>query len=135
MENNFIPYNQDLTIWPNSSIRLHMYYQSLLAPEPETKVKRKRVINTSPEFWEMKERFFSLPPDMRVGIDELSHLLGQTKNWIYKRTYVNSKNPIPFSKDGKILWFLIGEVREWYTKTSKQKTQCYLYERGSSKRK
>jgi excisionase family DNA binding protein len=45
-----------------------------------------------------------------LDINELSHLLGVPKSWIYERT---RQDEIPHIKLGKYLRFKMSEIREW----------------------
>ena len=60
-----------------------------------------------------RERLWSAPTDVRIGVGELSEALGHSRSWIYKRTGPKSVDRIPHARLGGELVFRVGEIRHW----------------------
>ena len=61
-----------------------------------------------------RERLWTVPPETRLGVIELSEALGRAKSWTYRHTSRRSGLPrIPHRRlDGELV-FVAGEVRAW----------------------
>lgn len=61
-----------------------------------------------------RERLWTVPPDTRIGVSELSEGLGRSKSWVYRHTSNKSKvAKLPHRKlDGQLV-FVVGEARDW----------------------
>ena len=61
-----------------------------------------------PTTW--RERLWTVPPETRIGRDELLEATGRKKAWLYAHT---ARGTIPHCKlDGELV-FVVGEIREW----------------------
>ena len=61
-----------------------------------------------------REKLWTVPPETRMGRDELLEAVGRSANWLYRHTSAKSEcSRIPHRKlDGELV-FVVGEVREW----------------------
>jgi hypothetical protein len=74
-----------------------------------------------------QERFWTVPPDTRIGVSDLSEALDRPVSWVYRRTSsVTSRareraekrrtripERIPHRKLDGALTFVVGEIRAW----------------------
>ena len=71
-------------------------------PDPEP-------VNT-PE-WTWRERFWTCPPETRIGTNELCEAVNRPRSWLYRHT--GDGGSIPRRKfDGELV-FIVGEVQKW----------------------
>ena len=61
-----------------------------------------------------RERLWTVPPETRIGRQELLEALGRSRNWLYRHTGKKATCArIPCRKlDGELV-FVVGEVRRW----------------------
>lgn len=61
-----------------------------------------------------RERFWTCPPETRIGVVELAEAIGRTKSWVYRHTSAKGGySIIPHAKlDGELI-FVVGAVRAW----------------------
>ena len=79
------------------------------APTQEKPVDPERVSVAS---W--RERLWTVPPETRLGVAELSEAMGRPRSWIYRHTSARSGLPLlPHQKlDGELM-FVASEIRSW----------------------
>ena len=66
------------------------------------------------EDWTWREKLWTVSPETRLGVHELSEALGRSRSWIYRRT--GSAAPterIPHRKFEGELSFMADEIRIW----------------------
>ena len=65
-----------------------------------------------PSTW--RERLWLVPPDTRLGVQELVEATGRSKDWVYRHTGPGAMGVrLPHRKMDGALVFLAGEVRTW----------------------
>lgn len=69
-------------------------------------------IQPQPTSW--RERLWTVPPETRLGVAELSQAIGRPRSWIYRHTSRASGLPLlPHAKlDGELV-FTASEIRAW----------------------
>jgi hypothetical protein len=71
---------------------------------------------TVPASW--RERLWTAPPDMRLGVREVAEALDRSADWVYRavnaaRASEKGRRPLPCARlDGELL-FRAGDVRTW----------------------
>jgi predicted DNA-binding transcriptional regulator AlpA len=67
---------------------------------------------TEPPTW--REKLWTCPTDVRIGVREVSEALDRAESWVYRHTSRKSGIPLlPHKKlDGQLV-FVVGEIRGW----------------------
>ena len=61
-----------------------------------------------------RERLWTAPSEMRIGLHEVAEAFGRSRSWCYKRTGSAAIDGIPCRRlDGELV-FLVGELRAWW---------------------
>ena len=65
-----------------------------------------------------RERLWTVPPETRLGVRELTEATGRSRDWVYRHTAASTTRArLPHRKlDGQIV-FAAGEVRAWLRDT------------------
>lgn len=74
-----------------------------------------QVTEAAPETW--REKLWSVPAEVRLGVSELAEAFGKPRSFIYARTGPRAANPIPCRKLDGALSFTAGEARAWLRAT------------------
>jgi hypothetical protein len=69
------------------------------------------VPSTTPRAWRVL--LWTVPPETRIGREELLEAVGRPRSWLYRHTAAKAGHRIPHRKlDGELV-FVVGEVRAW----------------------
>ncbi len=70
-------------------------------------------VDREPLSW--REKLWTVPPETRIGVQELAEAVGRSRDWCYRHTSpkADSDDRLPHRKlDGELV-FIVAEIRDW----------------------